>query len=73
MVITTSNTTAHLAGAIGKKVILLLPFSKGRFWYWHHKNKKSLWYPSVTVNEQLKMDDWLEVIQDVANNIKSEQ
>jgi Flp pilus assembly protein TadD len=73
MVITTSNTTAHLAGAIGKKVILLLPFSKGRFWYWHHENKQSLWYPSVTVNEQLKMDDWLEVIQVVANNIKSEQ
>ena len=73
MVITTSNTTAHLAGAIGKKVILLLPFSKGRFWYWHHENKQSLWYPSVTVNEQLKMDDWLEVIQVVANNISLEQ
>ena len=73
LVITTSNTTAHLAGAIGKKVILLLPFSKGRFWYWHHENKKSLWYPSVNVIEQVKMDDWSEVIKDVAEKIRFEK
>lgn len=32
LVVTASNTTAHLAGALGRKTLLLLPFSRGRFW-----------------------------------------
>ncbi|MDP3700020.1 MAG: hypothetical protein Q8R72_03855 [Hylemonella sp.] len=33
IVITTSNTTAHLAGALGKETLLLLPLGKGKLWY----------------------------------------
>ena len=46
-VVTTSNVTAHLTGSIGKKGIVLLPFSKGKIWYWHSGIGQSLWYPSL--------------------------
>jgi hypothetical protein len=58
IVITTSNSTAHISGALGKETILLLPFSVGKFWYWHELDGASLWYPSVRVFKQLKQGDW---------------
>ena len=33
-VVTVSNTTAHIAGAIGKQTYLMLPKGKGKLWYW---------------------------------------
>ena len=38
-VITTSNVTAHLAGALNKKTYLIVPFTEGRIWYWGTKEK----------------------------------
>lgn len=58
IVVTISNTTAHLAGALGKDTLLLSPYSLGKFWYWHHINEVSLWYPSVRVFEQATYNDW---------------
>jgi ADP-heptose:LPS heptosyltransferase len=50
LVITVSNTVAHLAGAAGLKTLLLAPARRGRFWYWHTTpDNRSLWYPSVRV------------------------
>ena len=36
-VITVSNTNAHLAASLGIPTYLLLPLSKGRFWYWSNE------------------------------------
>ncbi|MBI5275206.1 MAG: tetratricopeptide repeat protein [Burkholderiales bacterium] len=47
IVVTTSNVTAHLAGAIGKRAAVLVPAGKGRIWYWHAGEQHSLWYPSL--------------------------
>lgn len=58
IVITTSNSIAHVSGAMGKETILLLPFSVGKFWYWHELNGSSLWYPTVKIFKQLKQGDW---------------
>jgi Tfp pilus assembly protein PilF len=63
IVVTTSNTTAHLAGAIGKETLLLLPKMVGKFWYWQDLNNISLWYPSVRVFKQEKQGEWSEPIQ----------
>jgi len=46
-IVTTSNVTAHIAGALGKEVYLILPFSRGKIWYWHKGDEVSLWYPSI--------------------------
>ena len=58
VIITTSNTTAHLAGALGKKTLLLLPSGKGRLWYWSGQNEQNLWYPSIRSFEQSEPGDW---------------
>ena len=34
LVVTISNSTAHLSGAIGKDTILMLSKGKGNLWYW---------------------------------------
>lgn len=46
-IVTTSNTTAHFAGALGIKTYVLIPENNGKIWYWHEKDGKSLWYKSV--------------------------
>jgi len=58
LIITTSNSTAHLAGALGKETLLLTPYSVGKFWYWHDIDGVSLWYPSVRVFQQKTQGDW---------------
>jgi tetratricopeptide (TPR) repeat protein len=65
LVLTTSNSTAHLAGALGKETLLMLPFSLGRFWYWQQMDGRSLWYPMVKVFAQRSLGDWGGVIDDV--------
>ena len=62
LVVTTSNITAHLTGAIGKKGMVLMPFSKGKIWYWHSGVGPSLWYPSLELVSQSQMNDWTDPI-----------
>ena len=63
-VITISNTTAHMAGAIGKETYLMCPYGKGLLWYWsNQKNGSSLWYPSIKIYKQNAPSQWLDVIQ----------
>lgn len=58
VIVTVSNTTAHLASALGRKVFLLLPFSQGLLWYWHHGRTDSPWYADVRLCRQGAPGDW---------------
>jgi tetratricopeptide (TPR) repeat protein len=71
MIITTSNVTAHLAGALGKKTLLLAPNSQGKIWYWHDEPQNS-WYPSIQQFFQSEDFDWSEAISNVAKELKKE-
>jgi Tfp pilus assembly protein PilF len=62
IVITVSNTTAHLAAALGKPVLVLLPNSPSLFWYWHLDRPDSPWYPSAVLLRQSTPGDWNSVI-----------
>ena len=62
-IITVSNTNAHIAGALGKKTLLLLPKGKGRLWYWSSNKNNSLWYSSVEILEQSFPGEWEPVIK----------
>ena len=62
IVVTTSNLTAHLAGSIGKKGCVFVPFSKGKIWYWHLDDADSFWYPSLKVFHQGDRHDWYDTI-----------
>ena len=64
-VVTVSNTTAHIAGAIGKKTYLMLPKGKGKLWYWSKENDQSLWYKSIKIMEQKEIGQWNTVIDEL--------
>ena len=71
-IVTISNVTAHIAGALGKKVFLMVPYSKGRCWYWHDGLKTSLWYPSIQVFTQTETGDWSVPINQIKEKIVEE-
>ena len=71
-VVTISNVAAHIAGALGKKVFLMVPYSKGRCWYWHDGLKQSLWYPSIQIFSQTEMGDWSVAINEIKEKIAKE-
>ena len=65
VIVTISNTTAHLAGALGKPVLLMLPHAVGRFWCWQAERSDTLWYPNVRVFRQPVEGDWASVLSEV--------
>ena len=69
-IITVSNTNAHIAGALGKKTLLLLPKGKGRLWYWSSNKNNSLWYSSVEILEQSFPGEWEPVINKLKIKVK---
>ena len=71
-IVTISNVTAHIAGALGKKVFLMVPYSKGRCWYWHDGLKTSLWYASIQVFTQTETGDWSAPINQIKEKIVEE-
>ncbi len=70
IVITVSNSTAHLAAALGKPTLVLLPHHTP-LWYWHLDSKTSPWYPTVTLLRQDIAGDWTKPINDAANWLTS--
>lgn len=56
IVVTVDTSIAHLAGAMGKRTIILLPFAAA--WIWMEERADSPWYPSVTLIRQNAPGDW---------------
>lgn len=52
LVISTSNTTVHVAGALGAPVWLVLQRAGGVFWYWFQKRLDNPIYPSLRLFRQ---------------------
>ena len=73
LVITSSNSTAHLAGAIGKETLLLVPYSRGKIWYWHDVEGRSLWYPSIRIFRQKSYGDWAAPLNDISRYLQEKK
>ena len=72
LVVTISNSTAHLAGALGKDTILMLSKGKGHLWYWTKgENQKSSWYSSIKIIQQNKINIWDNVLMETKELIES--
>jgi ADP-heptose:LPS heptosyltransferase len=56
LVITIDTAVAHLAGAMGKKVWVLIPFSPD--WRWMSGREDSPWYPTMRLFRQETEGDW---------------
>jgi hypothetical protein len=69
-IVTTSNLTAHIAGALNKKTYLLLPYGRGKIWYWGEFSDDSLWYPSIEFFRKTRTDSWADAIEKLSNKLK---
>jgi tetratricopeptide (TPR) repeat protein len=68
-VVTVSNTTAHLAGALGRPTFVMVPHGYARIWYWFHERSQSPWYPRVEVRRQQSGQPWADVVVAVAREV----
>ncbi|NEP39323.1 MAG: tetratricopeptide repeat protein, partial [Okeania sp. SIO2H7] len=68
LVITIDTVIAHLAGALGKPVWILLPFVSD--WRWMLDRNDSPWYPTARLFRQAKIGDWDNVFEQVKDNLK---
>ena len=63
LVITVDTAVAHLAGAMGKPVWLLLPFSPD--WRWVVGRDDSPWYPRMRLFRQPETGQWTPVLAQI--------
>jgi tetratricopeptide (TPR) repeat protein len=73
VIISTNNSTAHLAGALGKETHILLP-SQGRslFWYWKNRRRGwSTWYPSLRLYPKDPQSGWAKPLADIQSNLRT--
>ena len=67
LVISVDTAVAHLAGAMGRPLWLLLPQIQD--WRWMHERADSPWYPSARLFRQSQIGDWDSVIAAVAQEL----
>lgn len=70
VLITVDTALAHLAGALGIKTYLLLCFAPD--WRWFNNDKKTEWYPNVTIIKQHDRRTWDDVADSLYNYISEE-
>lgn len=63
LVITVDSSIAHLTGALGKPVWLILPYYPD--WRWVTNSQDSPWYPSMRIFRQHSPCDWSSVAYDL--------
>ena len=68
LIISIDSELLHLAGAMNKQAIALIPFDSA--WYWFNNDKKTEWYSSVEITKQKNNDDWNEVANLVVERVK---
>ena len=68
LVISTSNVTIHLAGALAKEAWALL--QSVPIYYWLLERTDSIWYPSLKLYRQPTLNDWDSVYLSIRKDLK---
>jgi len=68
-VVSIDSAVAHLTGAMGKPLFLLLPL--GADFRWLRERTDSPWYPSARLFRQPRFGDWDSVIESVAQDLRA--
>ena len=69
-VITISNTTAHLAGALGVPTWIFLPYGHARLWYWFRGLERCPWYPNAKLIPSSDKAGWPELMLRCATHLQ---
>lgn len=69
VVVTVDTSIAHLAGALGKKTFLMLPYDA--CFRWMIDRDDTPWYPSMRLFRQTKPGEWSDVVESVAGALAS--
>lgn len=68
LVLTVDTSVAHLAGAMGKPVWIMLPWASE--WRWLLDRADTPWYPTARLFRQPKAGDWRGVAEQVAGALR---
>jgi hypothetical protein len=68
LVVSVDTAPAHLAGALGKRVWVLLPFSPD--WRWLLDREDSPWYPTARLFRQTSFGNWDTVVRRVVGELQ---
>jgi tetratricopeptide (TPR) repeat protein len=73
LVVTTSNTTAHVAGTQGVPVWIMLPQNTRMPWYWFLRHEYSVWYPSARLFHSTTDEKkwWQSVAQQIGARLRA--
>ncbi|MHC4482555.1 MAG: tetratricopeptide repeat protein [Planctomycetota bacterium] len=69
LVVSVDTAALHLAGAMGKPVWTLLPFTPD--WRWMLDRQDSPWYPTMKLFRQRRPGDWDDVFHRVAEKLQT--
>src|ERR1051325_10970119 len=69
LVITIDTSVAHLTGALGRPVWILLPWVAD--WRWLTDRTDTPWYPTAPLFRQPRRDDWDDVVARVGQALKT--
>jgi ADP-heptose:LPS heptosyltransferase len=70
LLITADTAPAHLAGAMGRPVWVLVPFAPD--WRWMLDGETTPWYPTARVFRQSALADWNSVIARVTTALQDQ-